>query len=264
MRIPKIGFLVFFVLLAFTSCKKGKGKVGGSDSSGVAKPARPLPTATEWAEWPQPFWTAKAKVSVQHPGMNVSFQMSIRCEKGQCIWFSAQALGLFEVARGKVTADSIFVLDKINNRVLVGGLDGLQSYVPVPMGIAGLQHFLMGRVFWDSLFIEGKKESGDSTFISGSQGDISYSGNIWNRYFLVGANARMDENQSQVSVRNLNFKSVGNSWIAYRKELNSSQFIKGKKEESGLNIDFSRFEFVGQRPEMDLEIPKDWERQVIR
>lgn len=264
MNLPKISFLFVLALLAFTSCKKGKKNPSITDSSTVSKPARPLPTPTEWADWPQPYWSAKAKVAVQHPGMNVSFQMSIRCEKGKCLWFSAQALGLFEVARGKITQDSIFVLDKINSRCLVGGLDGLQAYVPVPMGISGLQHFLMGRVFWDSLFVDRRRESGDSTYLAGNLGDITYSGSIWQRYFLADARARMDENQTQVSVRNLNFKTAGNTWIAFRKEINSSQVVAGKKQDSGLNIDFSRFEFVNQRPEMDLEIPDGWERQVIR
>lgn len=254
----------FSLVLLFSSCKKKKSTTSPNDSLSKESASKIPALKTELADWPQPFWTAKAKVAIQHPGMNVSFQMSIRSEKDQRLWFSAQALGFIEVARGIVTRDSIIVLDKFNNNCYVGGLDGLESYVPFPLGISQLQHFLMGRVFWDSLFVEGRRQSGDSTYLSGNQGDIFYSGSIWQRYFLTSAQASTGENQTRVSLSNSQFKPVGNTWISYRKELQSSQLVDGKPQDSGLKIEFTRFEFVGQRPEMELEIPSGCERKLIK
>lgn len=252
------------ILLSFSACKRKKGNGGVKTAGKSDSLGRVAPLKTQWAEWPENFWTAKAKVSLQHPKMNVSFQMSIRCEKNECLWFSAQALGLFEVARGRINKDSMVVFDKINNRCMVGDLSTLENYVPFPMSIGQLQHFLMGRVFWDSLYVDERRVVDDSTFISGSQGDVWYSAAIGKQYFLTRAEAKSEETRAKVLMQNLLFKPIGNTLVAHRKEISSSQLVEGKPENSNIQIEFTRFEFVNKRPEMDLEIPKGCERQVIR
>lgn len=260
-RLSVIG--VLFTFFFSISCQKKSGKsTGKSDSLRSEKPVKTA-EKTRFAEWPQPFWTAKAKVNVQHPSLNVSFQISLRCEKDASLWFSAQALGLFEVARGKINRDSMLVHDKINNRCLVGDLSMLENYVPFPLGIKQLQHFLMGRVFWDSLYVEDRRQVEDSTFISGSQGDFWYAAAIGQQYFLARAEAKSEETRAKVLLQNQLFKAIGSTMVAFKKEIFSSQLVEGKPQDSRIQIEFTRFEFVAQRPEMELNIPADCSKQVL-
>lgn len=245
------------------SCQKKSGKSATkSDSLHNEKPVKTA-EKTRFANWPQPYWTAKAKVNVQHPSLNVSFQMSIRCEKDACLWFSAQALGLFEVARGKIRRDSIFIHDKINNRCLVSDLSLLENYVPFPLGIGQLQHFLMGRVFWDSLYVDDRRQVEDSTFISGNQGDFWYAASIGQQYFLARAEAKSEETRAKVLLQNQLFKSIGSTLVAFKKDIFTSQLVEGKPQDSRIQIEFTRFEFLNQRPEMDLNIPSDCPKQAL-
>jgi hypothetical protein len=257
----------FLILAGFTifsfSCKKKEQDIS-SDSGKTEKnkQARVPALIMEQDKWPQEFWTAKAKISINHPQMNVSFNMTLRAEKNKQIWFSANAFGLMEVARGLVDKDSVRVWDKFNNRCMIGSLDVLQGYVPIPLGLGQLQHFLMGRVFWDSL-VAGKMEvRGDSSFVKGQQGRINFNASIWQKYLLHKAMAT--DSQLEVSLVNQNFKPISNTLIPFEKALSSSQMENGKMQTSGLKIEFSKFEFLNTKPDFTLELPEDCKKQALK
>lgn len=259
-------FYIQIVLLSILgmgsfSCKKkdnSNGKEKGKSSEVNREPALIL----EQQQWPQEYWTAKAKISITHPQMNVSFNMTLRAERNKQIWFSANAFGLMEVARGLVDKDSVRVWDKFNNRCMIGNLDVLQGYVPIPLGLGQLQHFLMGRVFWDSL-VAGKLEvRGDSSFVKGSQGGIDFKASIWQKYMLHKAKAT--DPQLEVSLENRNFKPISNTLISFDKTLTSSQTENGKTQNTGLKIEFTKFEFLNSKPDFTLELPEDCQKQPLR
>ena len=239
------------------SCKTKKAATA---TAGAGDTARPLYTKTAFEQWPTPYWSAKAKVSIQHPSMNVGFSMTMRAVEGEALWFSANAFGIMEVARGVVTKDSVFALDKVNNRLYVGGLQGLEQYVPIPMGVSQLQHFLMGRVFWDSLVVANYQQAGDSTFITGNEGDIAFASKVWLRYFLQSVQAQSNRQNMSFRLENSQFKPNRATQVAYRKSLRSKFVEDGKEVNSGLDFDFSKFEFADQRPEMPFDFPSDAER----
>jgi len=254
--------LLFLGLAVFClSCKK-KVQNSSANNSDKNNQANVPALIMEQDNWPQEFWTAKAKISINHPQMNVSFNMTMRAEKDKQIWFSANAFGLMEVARGLVDKDSVRVWDKFNNRCMVGSLQVLQNYVPVPLALAQLQHFLMGRVFWDSLEAGKMEVKGDSSFVNGQQGTINFRASIWQKYLLHKAKAT--DSQLEVSLVNQNFKPVSNILIPFEKELKSNQLDDGKIQSSGLKIEFTKFEFLNVKPDFNLELPKDCNKQVLK
>jgi hypothetical protein len=255
-------FGVCFLVL-ISSCKR---KSAGLPTQAISekKAEKPVYTKTDLAQWPTSNWTAKAKISLQHPGLNVSFQMNMRAIQNKAIWFSATAFGIMEVARGMVTQDSIFALDKINNRFYIGGLEGLESYVPIPLGLGQLQHFMMGRVFWDSLLVGKYENVGDSTYINGRLGDISFASSIYQKYFLHKASVVQPQGSAQIQLVNDQFKINQGTQIAFRKQLKTQVVENGKTQQSGLEIEFSRFEFVAAAPEMPMDVPKDAERKILK
>lgn len=248
---------------SFSACKKGNKSTSGDNREAGSE--KGLPTLiSETGTWPTPYWTAKAKVSIEHPGTNLSFNMVFRAEQGKALWFSANAFGLMEVARGMVTEDSVIALDKFNNQCYTGGTQSLKNYVPFQMGLSQLQHFLMGRVFWDSLGLNGMRQVGDSTYVDGVQDDTKFSVATWQKYFLHRATLNQNGGQMSLNLENTDFRQVGPTKIGFNKQLNSSQMVDKKEEKSSLKIEFSKFEFVSNRPEMPLDLPSDCERKPIR
>lgn len=253
----------FLAVLSFSACKKKNKASEKQDSTKAKESAAPI-LRSETGVWPTPWWTAKAKVTLRSPAANLSFNMSIRAEQGKTLWFSANAFGLMEVARGIVTPDSVMALDKFNNRCYTGGTQSLGNYVPFQMELAQLQHFLMGRVFWDSLGLNQMRHVGDSTYVDGFQDDTQFSVATWQKYFLHRAHLNQNSGQTTLNLENSDFRLVGDTKIGFRKLLNSKQIVDKKEEKSSLEIEFTRFEFVAAKPEMPLDLPSDCERQAIR
>ena len=254
-------FVGGLMILASFSCKK-KTKTSGEGATNSSSESKIPALKMVHDNWPQEYWTAKAKININHPGMNVSFNMTLRAEKNKQIWFSANAFGLMEVARGLVDNDSIRVWDKFNNRCLTGDLSALQGYVPITLDQRQLQHFLMGRVFWDSLTGGKIEEKGDSSYLMGSQGGINFKANIWQKYLLHKAFAT--DPQFEVSLTNQNFKLISNILIPFEKSLQSNTTEDGKVQASSLKIEFTKFEFLNSKPDFSLELPADCQRQAIR
>ena len=250
------------LLAVAVSCGKKKETKPSADGTqkGVQLPA----ILSEFIAWPQNYWVAKAKVNLTMQGNSFSVNLTLRAERDKCIWFSANAMGLLEIARGKIDADSAKLLDKFHNTCYVGGVDGLGAFLPVPMKLSQLQHFLMGKVFWDSLAAGQKRISGDTSFLAGSQGDASFRARILQKYNLLDANAALSNNDASVSLVNTNFKPVSGFPVAFKKEVQSRTKEDGKLNETQIRIEFTKFEFVAEKPDMDFELPSDCDRKVIK
>lgn len=255
--------MIWLLFLAVTfSC--GKKKVAKPSGDGTVKKEEPPAIVTDFAAWPQRFWTAKAKVHLNMQGNSFTVNLTLRAENDKCIWFSANAMGLLEIARGKIDSDSARLLDKFHNTCYVGGVDGLGAFLPVPMELSQLQHLLMGKVFWDSLTAGQKRISGDTSFLAGNQGDASFQARIFQKYNLLDANVALSNSEASVSLKNTNFKSVSGFPVAFQKEVVSLVKEEGKMNETKVRIEFTRFEFVAEKPDLDFELPSDCERKVIK
>jgi hypothetical protein len=257
------GLLWLLLFAVAVSC--GKKKEPKSSSVGVTeKREQPPAILSEFIAWPQNYWVAKAKVNLTMQGNSFTVNLTLRAERDKCIWFSANAMGLLEIARGKIDADSARFLDKFHNTCYVGDLNGLGEFLPVPLKLSQLQHFLMGKVFWDSLAAGQKRINGDTSFLSGVQGDASFRARILQKYNLIDANAALSNNDASVSLLNTNFKPVSGFPVAFKKEVQSRVKEDGKLNETQIRIEFTKFEFVAEKPDLDFELPSDCERKVIK
>ncbi len=210
---------------------------------------------SEIQAWPAAWWTAKGKVYVNMGGSQIPVNLTIRSEEGKAIWFSASAFGLMEVARGRVDQDSVRILDKFNNRCIRTGLNGIGNYLPVGMGLKQLQHFLMGRVFWDSLEAGKKIIQNDTVRISGQQAGVQYAADVLGKFNLIKADAKLEG--AEINLQNQDFRQISGFPVAFRKELKSRISSDGKMQEAGIRIEYSRFEFLQQAPDMEFSLPDD-------
>lgn len=249
--------LAFFFVLA--SCKRHK-----SGQSGLAKnPADSLAKADPAVlkmnpgTWVTPWWTAKAKVGINSPKLNVSFNLVLRAEKDQKIWFSATAFGLLEVARGLATADSLLIWDKFNNRCYKGRLNSMGNYLPMALRLDQLQHFLLGRVFWDHLAASETWQRNDTTLLKGTYENVQYRASVWKDSYLASVNASTMAQDLVLQLRNNQFKAQQDQWFPLSRQLMGEEKKPEGIEKSALTMEFSKFEFLIQSPDFQLNIPSD-------
>lgn len=77
-------------------------------------------------------FSAKARVNVQTPKENRSFNAEIRQERADSLFMRFSLFG-FEGGRMLLTPDSVFVYDSRKQTLRVGGVDAVQQLFPVPV-----------------------------------------------------------------------------------------------------------------------------------
>ncbi len=122
--LSKIAFLV--LLLAATSCASRKKTVA--------------PTPPQTFEW----LTANLDIQAEGNGMNfddLSGQMRMR--KDSLVWLSVTASMGIEVARAKVSTDSVWILNRLEKTYLAEPLDTLSAQLGMPLSLSLIQTLLL-------------------------------------------------------------------------------------------------------------------------
>lgn len=255
-----VRFLLALALIAIQfSCKRHKAGKNGSSNLGADSAVKSDPTVLKMNPgiWSSPWWTAKAKVGISSPKLNVNFNLVLRAEKDQKIWFSATAFGLLEVARGLATPDSLLIWDKFNNRCYKGKLNTMGNYLPMSLRLDQLQHFLLGRVFWDHLAASESWQRSDTTLLKGTYENIQYRASVWKDSYLASVNASTSEKELVLNLRNNQFKQQQDQWFPMSRLLIGEEKKPAGIEKSALSMEFTKFEFLIQSPDFQLNIPAD-------
>ncbi len=126
----------------------------------------------EWFE-------GKARINYADDAMSVSASATVIMQQDELVWMSVKKLG-FEVVRVKVTKDSVYVLDRLNNEYTIESLDYLSESYGLPAGLRELQDFLLGNpVFMDTEGLQ-IQPLGPTYRLSGQNGRVKAE-------YLVGA-----------------------------------------------------------------------------
>jgi Domain of unknown function (DUF4292) len=76
--------------------------------------------------------------------MNVSASMNIRFKRDSIIWINVKKLG-FNVARAKITPDSVFVVNYIQNSYVAKDLKYIETKFNIPADFKVIQNLLLGN-----------------------------------------------------------------------------------------------------------------------
>ena len=96
----------------------------------------------------------KFDLKLQLPERNVSGSGTLRIANDSLMWFYIKALG-FEIARAKLTKDSVFAVIKIKNQYFKGDYSLLKQFFPIEFDFSILQSVFLNKFF---LFPENKVE----------------------------------------------------------------------------------------------------------
>ncbi|MCB0516306.1 MAG: DUF4292 domain-containing protein [Chitinophagales bacterium] len=92
-------------------------------------------------------FSTKMKVKFAENGKSqIPVNVTLRMQRDSAIWISvAPALGIsIEVARGLITPDSLWLIDKINKRYYAKDFAYIQNFIQYPLDFAQLQALLWG------------------------------------------------------------------------------------------------------------------------
>lgn len=133
--------LVAGVSLLLSSCGTSK-KIGAAD---IEKDSpefflNTLVTNQVNARW----FSARARIDFEDEYMSVGGTANIRMLKDSLIWVSVRKLG-FEVARAKITPDSVYIIDRLSNAYDIKGLEYLAQAYNIPGNFDVLQSLILGN-----------------------------------------------------------------------------------------------------------------------
>ncbi len=92
------------------------------------------------ADW----FSAKIRFSYSDAEQSVKANGNLHLRYDSLIWMNVRKLG-FEVARVKITPDSIFVIDRLNNQYIAEELDYLDRTYQAPVNFSMLQSLMLGH-----------------------------------------------------------------------------------------------------------------------
>lgn len=88
--------------------------------------------------------STKCKIKFSNKEDASSFTATIRSRKDSIIWISISPLLGIEVARALLTIDSVYILDRMNNKRRVYGYTYLRNYTSIPVDYFSMQQVLCG------------------------------------------------------------------------------------------------------------------------
>ncbi len=133
-------FLIAIALI-FSACKTSqKGIEGPLKKRSADFLYEQLVRQQLHADW----LSAKARIGYEDESQRVSASATLHLRKDSLIWIAVRKLG-FEVARVKVTPDSVFVLDRINNEYAAEDLQYVTQAFRFPANFEILQAMILGH-----------------------------------------------------------------------------------------------------------------------
>jgi hypothetical protein len=136
-RLTIFAILGLTVLSGCSSLKRTTGASSGMTTDRLLKQMARQRLNPEWFE-------GKTRIKYADDYMSMSASATLIMQRDELVWLSVRKLG-FEVARAKVTQDSVYVLDRINNEYTVESLGYLSESYGLPAGLTELQDFILGN-----------------------------------------------------------------------------------------------------------------------
>jgi hypothetical protein len=137
--------LLCFMLSCKTAQKAIEPKVEPKINTAITKSQ--LFEAIDKSKFDFDWLSFKADIDYKGKPMNISVGSNFRIRKDSVIWMNVKKFG-FEVARVKVTTDSIYAIDYFHGEYMVKDLKYLETKFNLPADFKVLQNILVGNVVY--------------------------------------------------------------------------------------------------------------------
>lgn len=201
-------------------------------------------------EW----YYAKADLQVKTEDFNMGGNADIRIRKDSVIFMSLRKFGL-ELARVKVTPDSIFALNRLQAQYLALPIDSLQALYEVPFDFSELQEVLVGNHYTTGMKAMSSHSSQQGQWLK------SVGEHLEVDYFLNGNNrvkeaAYFDREGHSIEVQFENEKTFDSLLIPSER---AYFYPSGENAEYTLKLTLNKVE-IDKAKKIKFEIPSAYTR----
>ncbi len=243
-RLVVAGAVVFMLSACGVSKKLGKTDLERNSADFLVKN---LITNQVNAKW----FSARAKIDFADENLSAGGVATIRMLKDSLIWVSVRKLG-FEVARAKITKDSVYIIDRLSNTYDIKDLSYLQREYNVPASLEVLQAIVLGNpVFFSNSGLQSEQvETSYHLFGNGAGMDTHY----WmdQKNFQLQKMAFEDrQEQRQVQMQLEDYQPLTDN-----QKFSYFRILEMNSRETG------RFKVEMKYSQLEINIPKDVQFEI--
>ena len=218
--------------------------------------------AYEVEELPFEYLSCRTKFKFKSPKNKVRASASIRIRKDSLIWFSlTPGIGI-EAARGKITQDSMVIIDKINKEVLRYSFETLNREFNFEFSFDLFQSVLIGEMPIPTSNGDDIQEKANKFIITQRVGTL-YVDNIIDEKMrkLESLKASTSENDNTLTLKYADFRELNEKPFAFKSHMILNYFTGGKRDQAHINIEHKRVRIEEKQLKFPFIIPKSYERK---
>ncbi len=251
MRLFRLHSSIFLIALSFSACKATK-KVAEKETITAETLKRDLISNQVRTQG----MDAKAKVSFNDGYMSQSAVANIKMIVDSLVWVSVRKFG-FEVARAKITQDSVYFVDRFNRQYAIEDLSFLSKMYGLPANLETLQAVLLGNpVFFSTSPMQLDQDESYYKLSSNNQIKSTYWINRLNRE-LSRIDFQQPENKQQIEINLTDYKPLPDSQLfSYIRKMNVNSPSTGVVK---LELEFTDV-LMDQPKSIRFEIPNNYSK----
>jgi hypothetical protein len=209
------------------------------------------------------YLTAKSKFSFQSKKQNFdNANINIRMKKDSLIWISVTGVG-FEVARGLITRDSIFFMDKFHREYFVLSYAQLSRQYNFDINFSILQAIVIGNLPFPQQPGAMFMKEDDFFVLKQQAGRINIDNYIGPNFKLTRLDAAETGTNNTFSLHYEDFKDVKSFLFPFSSLV--TLHVKAPKEQqlskTTIQLKHSRVELLDQTPGFPFSIPSGYSRK---
>lgn len=206
--------------------------------------------------------SSRTKFKYKGPNTKRRANAHIRIRKDSLIWFSLTPGVGIEGARGKITQDSLVIIDKINKQVLRYSFETLSQELNFEFSYELFQSVLIGDMPV-AISNEDDVEERANKFIVTQRVGSLYIDNMIDEKTrkLENLKASTSDNDNTLSLKYSEFKELEEKPFAYQAQMILDYFKDGKKDQTTIDIEHKRVRIEQKKLTFPFIIPKSYENR---
>ncbi len=207
------------------------------------------------------YFSSRTKFKYKNGRQKTKATANIRIKKDSLIWFTlTNGVGI-EGARGKMTQDSLTIIDRINKRVLTYSFEELSEQFNFEFSFPLFQAILIGDMPIPVSSDDLLEKKNNDYFVTQDAGDLKVENKISSKSRrLENLMASTLKNKNTLELKYGDFKLLEEKAFAYKAMMILTYFQEGKKEEATIDIEHNRARIEKKPLRFPFNIPSRYAR----
>jgi len=209
------------------------------------------------------YLSSRTKFKYKSETDKVRATAQIRMKKDSLIWFRLTPGVGIEAARGKITQDSLIIIDKLNKQVIRYSFETLSKEFNFEFNFDLFQSVLVGSMPIKMTPDDIVEKKANHFFITQEVGDLTVVNQIGNRTRKLEnllANSNLHDNT--LDIKYSDFKSVQEKPFAYKALMTLHYLLEdNKKGKATVDIEHNRVRIETKKLNFSFNIPSSYERK---